>query len=126
MLPFIGRPWKTKTRTQSSEHGVGATVEHVDLSGCLFVERHVRLLSAPEVMEQDGQLACYCDDGLTLGLLTTSGGQVQTPLSQRRVSSVRSEDMVGALDQQTSEVCVAGMGNAELRIMVSGLTSTRP
>jgi hypothetical protein len=62
------------------------------------------------VMEQHGQLACYCDDGLTLGLLTTSGGQVQTPLSQRRVSSVRSEYMVGALDQQTSEVCVAGMG----------------
>jgi hypothetical protein len=25
MLPFIGRPWKTKTRTQSSEHGVVAT-----------------------------------------------------------------------------------------------------
>ena len=51
MLPFIGRPWKTKTRTQSSEHGVVATSNHVDLSGCLFVERHVRLLSAPEVME---------------------------------------------------------------------------
>jgi len=27
MLPFIGRPWKTKTRTQSSEHGVVATVK---------------------------------------------------------------------------------------------------
>jgi hypothetical protein len=27
MLPFIGRPWKTKTRTQSSEHGVVATGE---------------------------------------------------------------------------------------------------
>jgi len=78
------------------------------------------------VMKQHGQLASYCDDGLTLGLLTTSGGQVQTPLSQRRVSSVRSEDMVGALDQQTSEVCVAGMSDAKLRIMVSGLTSTRP
>jgi hypothetical protein len=25
MLPFIGRPWKTKTLTQSSEHGVVAT-----------------------------------------------------------------------------------------------------
>jgi len=38
---------------------------------------------------------------------------------------VRSEDMVGTLDQQTSEIGVAGMGDAELRIMVSGLTSPR-
>ena len=74
MLPFIGRPWKTKTRTQSSEHGVVATDKHVELSGCFFVERHVRLLSAPEVMEQHGQLAGYGNDGLTLGLLATSGG----------------------------------------------------
>jgi hypothetical protein len=51
MLPFIGRPWKTKTRTQSSEHGIVATGEHVDLSSCLFVERYVWLLRAPEVMK---------------------------------------------------------------------------
>ena len=38
---------------------------------------------------------------------------------------MRSEDMVGTLDQQTSEIGVAGMGDAKLRIMVSGLTSTR-
>src|SRR5271163_1042305 len=76
-------------------------------------------------MEQHGQFACYCNDGLTLGLLTTSGGQVPTPLSQRRVSSMRSQDVVGALDQQTSEIGVAGMGDAKLRIVVSGLTSTR-
>ncbi|MGB6112701.1 MAG: hypothetical protein WBG35_16370, partial [Acidobacteriaceae bacterium] len=76
-------------------------------------------------MKQHGQLARYGNDGLTLRLVTTSGGQVQTPLSKRRISSVRSEDMVGALDQQTSEVCVTGMGDAKLRIMVSGLTSTR-
>src|ERR1700678_4775515 len=72
MLPFIGRRWKTKTRTQSSEHGVVATGKHVDLSGCLFVERHVRLLGAPEVMKQHGQLARDGNDGLALGLLATS------------------------------------------------------
>jgi hypothetical protein len=38
---------------------------------------------------------------------------------------MRSQDVVGALDQQTSEICVAGMGDAKLRIMVSGLASTR-
>ena len=38
---------------------------------------------------------------------------------------MRSKDMVGALDQQTSEIGVAGVSDAELRIMISRLTSTR-
>ncbi len=33
--------------------------------------------------------------------------------------------MVGALDQQASEICVAGVSDTELRIMISRLTSTR-
>ena len=65
---------KAEVGSQSSEHGVFATGKHVDLSGCLFIERHVRLLSAPEVMKQHGKLACYCNNGLALGLLTTSSG----------------------------------------------------
>ena len=114
---------KAEVGSQSSEHGVVATGKHFDLSSSLFVERHVRLLRAPEVMKQHGEFAGHCDHGFTLRLLTTSGGQVQTPLSQRRVSAVRSKDVVGALDQQTSEIGVAGMGDAKLRIVVSGLTS---
>ena len=74
MLPFIGRPQKSKTRTQSSEHGVVATGKHVDLSGCLFVERHVRFLSTPEAMEQHSELTGYGNDGFTLGLLAASCG----------------------------------------------------
>jgi hypothetical protein len=38
---------------------------------------------------------------------------------------MRSKDVVGALDQQTSEIGVTGVGDAELRIMISRLTSTR-
>jgi hypothetical protein len=99
MLPFIGRPWKTKTRTQSSEHGVVATGEQDHFLGRLSVERHVWLLGAPEVMEQHAELASHGNNGLALGLFTASCSQMQTPLSKRRVSSVRSEDMVGTLDQ---------------------------
>ncbi len=76
-------------------------------------------------MEQHGQLAGDCNDSLTLGLLATSSSQMETPLSNLRVSSVRSQDVVGALDQQTSGVCVAGMDDAELRIVISGLTPPR-
>ena len=38
---------------------------------------------------------------------------------------MRSKDVIGALDQQTSEIGVAGVSDAELRIMISRLTSTR-
>ena len=38
---------------------------------------------------------------------------------------MRSKDVIGALDQQASEIGVTGMGDTKLRIMVSGLTSTR-
>jgi hypothetical protein len=38
---------------------------------------------------------------------------------------MRSKDVIGALDQQTSKISVAGMGDAELRIVISRLTSPR-
>jgi hypothetical protein len=54
MLPFLRRSWKTKTRTQSSEHGVVATGQQAHLLRSLFVKRYVRLLCRPEAMEKDG------------------------------------------------------------------------
>jgi hypothetical protein len=38
---------------------------------------------------------------------------------------MRSKDMVGTLDEQTSKVCVAGVRDTELRVMISGLASAR-
>jgi hypothetical protein len=65
---------KAEVGSQSSEHGVIATGERVDLSSSLFVERHIRSLGAPEMMKQHGKLASHGYDGLTSGLLATSGG----------------------------------------------------
>ena len=65
---------KAEVGSQSSERGVVATGKHVDFSGCLFVERHVRLLGAPEVVKQHCKLTGYGNHGLALGLLTTSSG----------------------------------------------------
>jgi hypothetical protein len=75
-------------------------------------------------VKQHSQLASNRNDGLTLGLLAASGSQMETPLLKCRIPSVRSEDVVGALDQQASKICVAGEGDAKLRIMVSGLTAS--
>ena len=38
---------------------------------------------------------------------------------------MRPEDVVGALDQQTSEIGVAGLGDAKLRIPITGLAASR-
>ena len=65
---------KAEVGSQSSEHGFVATGEHVDLSSSLFVERHIRSLAAPEMMKQHRKLAGHGNDGLTSGLLATSGG----------------------------------------------------
>lgn len=40
----------------------------------LLVERLVDFCTTPEVMKQDGQLACHRDDGSLLGVLTAAGG----------------------------------------------------
>jgi hypothetical protein len=68
-LLFIGSASWAKTRTQSPKQGVVATGKHGGLSGCSCVERHVRVLSGPDAMEQDSQLARYRNYGLALGLL---------------------------------------------------------
>jgi hypothetical protein len=39
---------------------------------------------------------------------------------------MRSENMVGALDQQGPEVDIASLGDAELRVVVSGFAASRP
>jgi hypothetical protein len=63
---------RAEVGSQSSEDGVIATGKHGDLSSSLFIERHVRGLSAPEVMKQYCKLAGYSNDGLTSGLLAAS------------------------------------------------------
>ena len=119
MLPFIGRPRKTKTRTQSSEHGVVATGEDRHHSSSQSIERHVWFLSGPEAMKQYGQLAGNSHHGLALSLLAASCSQVEAPLSERRVLPLGSKDMVGTLDQQTSKISITCVRDAELGIMVA-------
>jgi len=87
------------------------------------VERDVGLLSGPETMQKDSQLPSYSDHGLTLGLFAASGCEVQAPLSQCRVSSMWPQDMVSALDQQTSKIGVASLGDAKLRIAFARLAA---
>jgi hypothetical protein len=90
---------KTKVGSQSSEHGVSATGKHHPSLSCYGVKRYVWFLRDPDSMEQDRKLPCDCDDGLALSLLATSSRQMQSLLSKCGVSSVRSQNVVRALDQ---------------------------
>jgi hypothetical protein len=89
----------------------------------MLIERDVWFLCRPEMVKQDGQLACNGHDGLVLRLLASARCHVQTPLSQRRVSTMGSQDMVRALDQQTSKIGVARLRDAELRIAFARLAA---
>jgi hypothetical protein len=75
-------------------------------------------------MEQDGELACDGHNGSVLSLLPSALSQMKAPATKRRVLSSWSEDVVGALDQETSQVNVTGLGDAELGIAISCLTAS--
>jgi hypothetical protein len=110
---------RAKVGTQSSEHGVITTSEHEQSSSGFCVERHVRFLRSPDVMEQDGELACDGHNSSVLGLLASSFSQMKPPSPEGRVFSMRSQDMVCALDQETSQIYVARLRDPELRIAIS-------
>ena len=62
---------KAQPDTQSSEHGVIATVEHdFSLSG-LCIKRNVWLLCDPDAMQQHGKFSRHSDDGTIAGLLAS-------------------------------------------------------
>jgi hypothetical protein len=115
---------RAKVGTQSSEHGVIATSEHEQSSGGFRVEGHVRLLCGPDAMEKNSELACHRDYRSVLGLLASSFSQMKPPSPEGRVLSLRSQDMVRALDQETSQINVACFSNAELRIAIARLAAS--
>ena len=57
-------------------------------------------------------------------LFATSGRQTQTPFPKCRVLPMRAKNMVRTLDQQTSEIDVASLCDAELRITITRLASS--
>jgi hypothetical protein len=67
---------EVKMLTQSSVHGVVATSKHDQVSSNFSVEGCVRFLNDPDAMEQYGQLACYVNNCLALGLFAATGWQM--------------------------------------------------
>src|ERR1035441_1763053 len=79
----------------------------------------------PHAMQDDGQFASHGDDGALLAALASGCSQLQTPAAQLRVWSEAPQHVLRCLHQQASEVDVAGLGYAMLRVRVSGLALAR-
>ena len=87
MLPVFGRPCEGPTRhAVIGTRGI-ATVSMIRILRQLLHKTDVRLLRDPDAMKQDCQLAGDGDDSTITGLLASTRGQVQAPLSQGRVFS---------------------------------------
>ena len=63
---------KAQRDTQSSEHGVVATVEHIPALSGLCIKRNVWLLCDPDAMQQHGKFSRHGDDGTIAGLLASA------------------------------------------------------
>jgi hypothetical protein len=81
MLPVFGRPYQGPSRHAVTGMRGLATVSMIGSSGSYCIERDVRLLRDPDAMKQHCQLAGDGDDGTIAGLLASTRGQMQTPLS---------------------------------------------
>ena len=63
---------KAQRDTQSSEHGVVATVEHDFALGGFCIKRNVWLLRDPYAMQQHGKFSRHGDDGAISGLFASA------------------------------------------------------
>jgi hypothetical protein len=58
-------------------------------------------------------------------MAAASRTQVEPPLTQGRVFTPRPDDVAGAFNQELAEISIAGLCDAELRVAVTRLASSR-
>jgi len=78
------------------------------------------------VRQQYRELSCDRDHGSLSGILSSSSRQVLPPAPQGTVFPERTQDLVGCFRQELPQVSIAGLRNAELRVVVTGLIAPGP
>src|SRR5512134_631581 len=89
----------------STRHNLTGTVLSC-VPRCL--QRNVDLTGYPKTMEQNGELSRDCHDGSLLSCFATSC-MLHAPPTQIGVWSAVTEDVVRAVNQEHSQVLVAGL-----------------
>ncbi|HLC03254.1 MAG TPA: hypothetical protein VJK02_09475 [Anaerolineales bacterium] len=74
-----------------------------------MVEGVVAIAVHPQVMEQDGQLAGHRHQRSFLGVLASALGELETPAAKITVRAEGPEDVLGAADEQATQVTVTGL-----------------
>ena len=72
-------------------------------------------------MQQNRQLTGDGDNRSLLGIFSAARMDALTPLAQSTIRSVMAEYVVGALHEKFSQIAIAGLRNAKLRIRIAGL-----
>src|SRR3970282_411541 len=85
------------------------------------VERVVDLSILPEAMQQNCELPGHGHHSSLLGVLASPFGQHQPPGAQLAFGAEGTEDVLSGVDQQTSEIGIAGLGDAQLGVAGAGL-----
>ena len=76
-----------------------------------MVEGVVDFPSDPQVMKEDGQLAGHRHQRSFLGVLASALGELETPAAQVTIGSEGPENVLGAADEQATQVAVAGLSD---------------
>jgi len=76
-------------------------------------------------VKQHGEFPGHGHDGALLRVLAAPSGQFLAPTSQSGVSAQRPEDMLGTLHQRLPKVAIAGLGDAQLGIVLARLRTSR-
>jgi hypothetical protein len=92
MLPVIGRPRRGPKSAHSHRNTASSQQITRESSSGFCVERHVRFLRSPDVMEQNGELACDGYNSSVLSLLASAITQMEAP-RRREESSPRGRRM---------------------------------
>jgi hypothetical protein len=72
-------------------------------------------------VKQDGGLPRDAADCLLTGDASPAAGTLQPPSSEIAVRAVRTQLIVGGLDQEATHHLVAGLGPSALRVTITGL-----
>jgi hypothetical protein len=74
-----------------------------------MVEGFVDLPSDPQAMKEDSQLAGHRHHRSLLGVLASAFGELETPAAQVTIGSEGPENVLGAADEQATQVTVTGL-----------------
>jgi hypothetical protein len=87
------------------------------------VEGNVGFLRDPDPVKQNHKFSRHCHNRSSSRMSSASSSEAKTPLSESLVPCVWPKHVIRTLDQQASQVAISNLGDTQLRIAITRLTS---